>query len=329
LILTEPGLSPIYGAVLESRRIFARIKSYVVYRVAASIVLVLVLSIIIFSTGCAVDSLLVIILALLNDISMIPVAYDNADATTRPQLPNAKKLVLQSLFYGVFHTGAALAFIYGLDHADINNPIGLNAACDSETRGFIWFYLVLVTELAIFSVRAPLYFWKSLPSPILFLSVLLTCVVGALIAVFSKKLSPANMGYIILYNIGVFIVADVLKVWFRDIINDKPGEIIESDELIKVEEPKSETVKHMEKQMRYIVHRESVLQPSDVAHQIEMREETLVSKIFTDRRGSALSDGFVDKQRVRTRALSTPAGTPLFTRQKTYSSPVLGTIFES
>jgi len=36
LILTEPGLSPIYGAVLESRRIFTRIKSYVVYRVAAS-----------------------------------------------------------------------------------------------------------------------------------------------------------------------------------------------------------------------------------------------------------------------------------------------------
>lgn len=26
LILTEPGLSPIYGAVLESRRIFSRIK---------------------------------------------------------------------------------------------------------------------------------------------------------------------------------------------------------------------------------------------------------------------------------------------------------------
>ena len=52
LILTEPGLSPIYGAVLESRRIFARIKSYVVYRVAASIILVLCLSIVIFVRGC-------------------------------------------------------------------------------------------------------------------------------------------------------------------------------------------------------------------------------------------------------------------------------------
>jgi len=68
LILTEPGLKPIYGAVLESRRIFSRIKSYVVYRVAASIVLVLSLSIIIFVTGCAIDSLLIIILALLNDM---------------------------------------------------------------------------------------------------------------------------------------------------------------------------------------------------------------------------------------------------------------------
>merc|ERR1712176_75409 len=85
LILTEPGLSPIYGAVLESRRIFARIKSYVVYRVAASIILVLTLSVFVFSNGCSVPSLWVIILALLNDISMIPVAYDNARATTKPQ----------------------------------------------------------------------------------------------------------------------------------------------------------------------------------------------------------------------------------------------------
>ncbi len=90
LILTEPGLSPIYGAVLESRRIFTRIKLYVVYRVAASLILVLALSIVIFVKGCAVKSLYVIILALLNNISMISVAYDNASMTTKPQLPSAR-----------------------------------------------------------------------------------------------------------------------------------------------------------------------------------------------------------------------------------------------
>jgi H+-transporting ATPase len=90
LILTEPGLSPIYGAVLESQRIFTRIKLYVVYPVAASLILVLALSIVIFVKGCAVKSLYVIILALLNNISMISVAYDNASATAKPQLPSAR-----------------------------------------------------------------------------------------------------------------------------------------------------------------------------------------------------------------------------------------------
>lgn len=66
LILTEPGLNPIYGAVIESHPIFPRIKSHVIYRIAASIILVFTLSIIIFTTGCAVNSLLVIILAILN-----------------------------------------------------------------------------------------------------------------------------------------------------------------------------------------------------------------------------------------------------------------------
>lgn len=55
-------------------------------------VLVLSLSIVIFVTGCTCGSLYIIILALLNDISMIPVAYDNAKATTKPQLPKGKRL---------------------------------------------------------------------------------------------------------------------------------------------------------------------------------------------------------------------------------------------
>jgi H+-transporting ATPase len=45
LILTEPGLNPIYGAVIESRPIFPRIKSHVIYRITASIILVFTLSI--------------------------------------------------------------------------------------------------------------------------------------------------------------------------------------------------------------------------------------------------------------------------------------------
>jgi H+-transporting ATPase len=112
------------------------ISAYVIYRVAASIVLVLSLSIIIFVTGCAVDSLYIIILALLNDVSMIPVAYDNAKATTKPQLPKARPLVTQSLFYGVMNAFLTLMFIFTMDYdknlfqeIDLNQCSGTTTAC--------------------------------------------------------------------------------------------------------------------------------------------------------------------------------------------------------
>jgi len=298
LILTEPGLSPIYGAVLESRRIFARIKSYVVYRVAASIIMVLVLSIIIFATGCAVDSLLVIILALLNDISMIPVAYDHASATTKPQLPNAMKLVMQSLYYGFVLTGFTLMFIFLLDHSNaLTNKIYLDI-CPPETRGFIWFTLVLVTEMAIFSVRSGTYLIFEPPSLILFASVLLTCIIAAIIAVYGSQLHGDNMGIIVGFNIGLTLFVDIGKIPFRKAIDDEPGEVIATDDLIPVDVKKNETTLHMEKKKRYVMHRASVMPPKDLEHEVEIINERRGFFAFlSELRPTSISTGFINKKK--------------------------------
>jgi len=312
LILTEPGLSPIYGAVLESRRIFARIKSYVVYRVAASIIMALTLSIIIFVTGCAVDSLLVIILALLNDLSMIPVAYDKASATTKPQLPNATKLVLQSLFYGLFLTVVSLAFIFSLDYSNsLEHGIDLKT-CTGETQGFVWFHLVLVTELAVFSVRSPGYFLFNLPSLVLAASVIVTCIIGGVIAVFGSTLHADNLGYIIAFNIAVLLVVDAIKLWFRKLINDEPGEVIEGDELIPVDGINSEVYKQVKKQQRYQVHRESCMPPSDLQHHLEVVDEPRgMGRFFSELRPTTLSSGLVNRRK-RLNAFQPPPSTTSF-----------------
>jgi H+-transporting ATPase len=280
LILTEPGLSPIYGAVLESRRIFARIKSYVVYRVAASLILVLTLSIVIFVTSCAVDSLMIIILALLNDVSMIPVAYDNAKATTKPQLPVAKNLVLQSLFYGLIQAGLSLMFIFCMNAdtelavpIDLGNPTN---TCQGEARGFIWFHLVLVTELMIFSVRAPGFVLLSPPPSIYLLaSVGGTCILGGLLAHFISmwQVSGSNIGWVILFNVGAFLVMDVLKIQFRKMIGEEPGEVIANDELIQPK-ARNDAQKTVEKGERYRVHRASIVGQSDRSHVVEVRQKT-------------------------------------------------------
>lgn len=312
LILTEPGLKPIYGAVLESRRIFARIKSYVVYRVAASVVLVLTLSIIIFTSGCAVDTLFIIILALLNDISMIPVAYDTASATTKPQLPNAKLLVLMSLYYGFTHTTLGLMFIFLINHNsdDIKDPILLDRECNTETQGFIWYHLVLVTELMIFSARAPSFFLSRVMMPSIYLasSVFATCVSGALIAIFAMDLPVRNFGIITLFNLGAFVFVDVGKIWFRSAIGDAPGDIIESDELLEVPTPDKipEAEKHLKKTLRYVVHRQSILPVEDRQHivQVRRRARSSLEGLALDLGETFIYDGFINKSRGKIGMLS-------------------------
>jgi H+-transporting ATPase len=300
LILTEEGLSPIYGAVLESRRIFARIKAYVVYRVAASIVLVLTLSIVIFVTSCAVDSLMIIILALINDVSMIPVAYDNAKATTKPQLPVAKTLVLQSLFYGLVQAGLSLMFIFSMAYSkndeyalDLYGPN--NEGCSNESKGFIWFHLVMVTELMIFSVRAPRFVLLSpLPSMYLVGSVFLTLILGGLLACLLPNfgLHGANLGFIILFNVASFIVVDLMKLQFRKMIGEEPGDVIDNDELL-TPKTRTETQKTVEKGERYRTHRESIVGEADRCHCVEVKSKSGLPGFFSLGGDTMMDNGYI------------------------------------
>lgn len=306
LILTEPGLSPIYGAVLESRRIFSRIKSYVIYRVAASLILVLSLSIIMFVKGCAVDSTFIIILALLNDISMIPVAYDTAEATTKPQLPRARALVYQSVFYGITHAALTLAFFFGMNYAALPNSVDL-AMCYGtgygETQGFVWFHLLLVTELAIFSVRAPGFFLFSFPSLYLVASVGLTVIAGALMVTLipSFGLHGDNLGYIFAFNAVTLVVVDLLKIQFRKMIGEEPGDIIVGDELIEPK-PKTEAQKTTEKALRNVVAMDAKLNPEDRERVVQVRKrQGSVLAAFFDVTGEELSTntGFIKQGGLR------------------------------
>jgi hypothetical protein len=105
---------------------------------------------------------------------MVPVAYDNADATAKPQLPNTLKLVLASVYDGLVQAALSLLFIFLM--AEETTYLTTLQECTNEAQGFIFMQLDLVTEFAIFSVRTPSYFWKSVPSTMLIVFVILTCI---------------------------------------------------------------------------------------------------------------------------------------------------------
>ena len=75
IVLTRPGLSPIFTAIMESRRIFKRLKSYVIYRICVTVQVVAFLCIVSFVYNDTFDALYIILLALFHDLTIVTIAY--------------------------------------------------------------------------------------------------------------------------------------------------------------------------------------------------------------------------------------------------------------
>ena len=85
LVLTAPGLSVITHAIEEARRIFERMTGYAIYRIAETtrILLFMTASILVFNFY-PVTAVMVVLLALLNDLPIMMIAYDNAALAPKP-----------------------------------------------------------------------------------------------------------------------------------------------------------------------------------------------------------------------------------------------------
>ena len=107
LILTDPGLSVIESAVNEAKKIFSRMMSYIYYRIAMTInimifaVFVTLLGKYIIhrlipgtdSSFFPLTAIMLVSLALLDDIPIMTIAYDNAEISPGPSVWNKNKVL--------------------------------------------------------------------------------------------------------------------------------------------------------------------------------------------------------------------------------------------
>jgi H+-transporting ATPase len=85
IVLLTPGLSVIIDAIELSRQIFLRMNSYCIYCVVETIRILIFITLAIFVYGTyPVTVIMLVLLALINDGSMVTIAYDN---TTIPKTP--------------------------------------------------------------------------------------------------------------------------------------------------------------------------------------------------------------------------------------------------
>jgi H+-transporting ATPase len=205
IVLMTPGLSVIIDAIKESRKIFQRMNSYAIYRIAETlrVLLFMTLAILVFNFY-PVTAVMIVMLALLNDGAILAIAYDNVHYKDKPESWNMRLVLGISTVLGVIGVVAAFGLFYlgervfHLDHAHIQTLMYLK--------------LSVAGHLTIFLTRTRGPFWSKRPARILWMAVLGTQIVATLIAVYGLFMTPLGWGW------AAFVWGYAL-VWF--LVNDR------------------------------------------------------------------------------------------------------------
>jgi H+-transporting ATPase len=210
MVLTAPGLSVIIDAIKESRKIFQRMNSYAIYRIAETIrvLFFITLSIIVFNFY-PVTAVMIVLLALLNDVPIIAIATDNVVYSQQPEKWNMPVVLGLSTFLGVIGVISSFAIFYIGRH--------LFHLSGDILQSFIFLKLAIAGHLTIFVSRTRGFFWSLKPSSGLLWSAILTKVVATLFAIFGWFVAPIGWklaGIVWAYALVAFVVTDLLKVAF-------------------------------------------------------------------------------------------------------------------
>ncbi len=209
IVLLTPGLSVIIDAIKESRRIFERMNSYAMYRIAETlrVLLFMTASILVFNFY-PVTAVMIVMLALLNDGAILSIAYDNVQYGDEPEAWDMRLVMGIATVLGVIGPVAAFGlFYYGDQVLHLGHP---------QLQTLMYLMLSVAGHLTIFLTRTRGRFWSTPhPSRVLVVAVFGTQAVATLIAVFGVFMTPLGWGLALLvwgYALAWFLVNDQLKL---------------------------------------------------------------------------------------------------------------------
>ena len=215
IVLTKTGISVIIDAIKQSRKIFQRMNNYSIYRIAETIrvILFITLSIIIFQFY-PVTALMIVLLAILNDLPIITIAYDNVRFSGKPKRWNMRTVLGIATFLGIIGVLSTFGIFYiGLNIFNLDTAV---------LQSFIYLKLSVAGHLTVFVARTRDHFWSIKPARQLLLAVMLTQLTATLITVYGILLPPMGWGLALFvwgYALLLFVVTDFLKVYFYKVLD--------------------------------------------------------------------------------------------------------------
>ena len=218
LILIEPGLSVIIKAIQVARQIFMRMYSYVVYRVAMSmdIMFFVVLCMIIFPGVEPLSAIMIIALALLDDIPIMTIAYDNTPISAKPLRWRMGRVLSISSVLGLFSLCQTFVlFCVGYYLLQNGHTFFGVEMTEGILQTMVFLQLVVGGHLLLFVTRSHKAFFRPpYPSWILLGAIFGTQIFAALMAGFGwlvPTLPWILIAVVWIYNIIAMFIADLIK----------------------------------------------------------------------------------------------------------------------
>ena len=173
--------------------------------------------------------LMLMLITLLNDGTLITIAYDYAEASPTPNKWNIPALFITSSVLGMVSCFSSLLILYFL--LDSHNPggffakLGMAGVDYGQITTAIYLKVSVSDFLTLFSARTgPKFFWQVKPAPILLAGGVTALTISSLLSIFWPTSEPdgilteglkSNMGifgFVWLYCIIFWVLQDLAKV---------------------------------------------------------------------------------------------------------------------
>lgn len=183
IVLLSSGISVLSTAILEARKIFARLYSYSIYRISESLRLIITVFILgMIYQSYPLSPIQLILLVILNDIPIVSLAFNRVRIAAKPAKIEAKHRFKLSASFGLTGVVSSLLFLVIL-------LFGFHYSWDVLSTAF-FLKLTVSGHLLILVAHTKDKWYRYLPAKPVLLAVLITQSISTLIAVSGLLMTP-------------------------------------------------------------------------------------------------------------------------------------------
>jgi len=223
--LTEPGLSTIVHAIRGSRIIFQRMRNYAIYACAVTIRIVVCFAILAFVYQFDFPPFMVLIIALLNDGTIMTLSVDRVLPSNTPDSWDLSEIFAYAVAYGLYLTLSTIVLVVIIMETTffqdkfgvtlLTNPVQAN---DFQLHAIVYLQVAIISQALIFVTRSHGFFFMERPSYALMGAFCVAQLISSIIAAFGNwgftdlhGISGGWIGIVWVWNILWFLPLDWIK----------------------------------------------------------------------------------------------------------------------